>query len=98
MLLPPSSCEQLSPQRGSDRSEHICVLLGPVHGAEPLHVLLNVLLGLVLHVLVALQVFGVLASLQLLVHDSVSELRHRAEIMRERFCSPDSSKLHRKHI
>lgn len=55
-------------------SVHLCVLLGPVHGAEPLHVLLDVLLRLVLHVLVALQVLGISASFQLLIHDSVSKL------------------------
>lgn len=50
---------------------HLRVLLGPVHGTEPLHVLLDVLLGLVLHILVALQVLGVGASFQLLIHNSV---------------------------
>lgn len=59
-------------------SVDVRVLLGPVHGAKALHVLLDVLLGLVLDVLVALQVLGVVAGLQLLVHDPVGELR-RAE-------------------
>lgn len=57
--------------RGSLRSVNVRVFLGPVHRAEPLHVLFDVLLGLVLHILVALEVLGVLASFQLLVHDSV---------------------------
>jgi len=43
-------------------SVHLRVLLRPVHGAESLHVLFDVLLGLVLHVLVALEVLGVVAS------------------------------------
>lgn len=54
------------------RLVHLCVLLGPVHGAKSLHVLLDVLLGLVLHVLVTLEVLGIGASFQLLIHDSVS--------------------------
>lgn len=53
---------------------HLRVLFGPVDCAELLHVLLDVLLGLVLDVLVALQVFGVLARLQLLVHHTVGQL------------------------
>lgn len=54
------------------RLVHLGVLLGPVHGAKSLHVLLDVLLGLVLHVLVTLKVLGIIASLQLLIHNSVS--------------------------
>lgn len=50
------------------------VFLGPVHGAEFMHVLLNVLLGLVFDVLVAFKVFRVLAGFQFLVHHPVSQL------------------------
>lgn len=50
---------------------HLGVLLGPVHRTKPLHVFLDVLLGLVLHILVTLQVLGVGAGFQLLVHNSV---------------------------
>lgn len=53
------------------RSVDFRVLLGPVDGAEPLHVFLDVLLGLVLDVLVAVQVLRVGARLQFLVHDAV---------------------------
>lgn len=53
---------------------HLCVLLGFVERPKLLHVFLDVLLGLVLDVLIALQVFGVLAGLQLLVHHTVSQL------------------------
>lgn len=59
------------------------VLLGPVHGAKPLHVLLDVLLGLVLHILVTLKVLGVVAGFQLLIHDSVSKLEEWAETKKE---------------
>lgn len=51
--------------------EHLGVLLGPVHGTKPLHVLLDVLLGLVLHILITLEVLGVGASFQLFIHNSV---------------------------
>ena len=51
------------------------VLFGAVDGAKLLHVLLDVLLGLVFDVLVALQVLGVLARLQFLVHHTVSQLQ-----------------------
>lgn len=50
---------------------HLSVLLGPVHRTKPLHVLLDVLLGLVLHILITLEVLGVGASFQLLIHNSV---------------------------
>lgn len=50
---------------------HLGVLLGLVHGTKALHVFLDVLLGLVLHILVTLQVLGVGASFQLLIHNSV---------------------------
>lgn len=51
--------------------EHLSVLLGPVHRTEPLHVLLDVLLGLVLHILITLEVLWVGASFQLFIHNSV---------------------------
>lgn len=50
----------------------LSVLFGPVDVAKLLHVFLDVLLGLVLDVFVALQVLWVLAGLQLLVHHAVS--------------------------
>lgn len=65
--------------RGSARPRRsllqVRVLFGFVDGPELLHVFLDVLLRLVLHVLVALQVLRVLAVFQLLVHDSVSQLQ-----------------------
>ena len=51
---------------------HLCVLLGPVHGSKSLHVLLDVLLRLVLHILVTLKVLWISASFQLLIHNSMS--------------------------
>lgn len=59
------------------------VLFGLVNGPKFLHILLDVLLRLVFHVLVALEVFRVFAVLQLLVHDSVGQLRERKRGNRE---------------
>lgn len=51
------------PVAQSKRLADLSVFLGPVNRAEPLHVLFNVLLGLVLHILITLKVFRILASL-----------------------------------
>lgn len=40
---------------------HLCVLLWSVHGAKSLHVLLDVLLRLVLHIFITLKVLWILA-------------------------------------
>ena len=60
-----------SPDHTPRRLVQLCVLFRPVHGAKLLHVLLDVLLGLVLDVLIALKVLRILAGLQLLVHHTV---------------------------
>lgn len=55
----------------------LSVLFGLVNSPKFLHVLLDVLLRLVFHILIALQVFGSFAVLQLLVHHSMGQLRGR---------------------
>lgn len=54
------------------RLVHLGVLLGPVYRAKSLHVFLDVLLGLVLHILVTLKVLRILAGFQLLIHNAMS--------------------------
>lgn len=67
------SCQEV-PGFASGQLVQLCVFLGPVHSAKLLHVLLDVLLGLVFDVLIAFKVFGVLARLQFLVHHTMSQL------------------------
>lgn len=56
------------------------VLFRPVNSPELLHVFLNVFLGLVFNVLVALQVLWVFAGFELLVHHSMSQLEGKKKI------------------
>lgn len=61
----------------------VCVLFGFINAPEFLHVFLDVLFCLVLHVLVAFQVLGVFAVLQLFVHHSVGQLGRWGETTQE---------------
>lgn len=55
------SCQEV-PGFAAGRLVQLGVFLGPVHGAKLLHVLLDVLLGLVFDILIAFEIFWVLAG------------------------------------